>query len=44
MDGEKIIVTAETANIATTTRNTMTQPTRCPIFAPTMTSAATTSP
>ena len=44
IEGEKIIVTAETANIATTTRNTMTQPTRCPTLAPTMTRAATTSP
>ena len=43
-DGAKIIRSAETAKTATTTRNTRTQPSRWPIFAPTMTRAATTRP
>src|SRR5690554_5795480 len=43
-EGASTIMRADPANIATTIRNMSTQPTRWPIFAPTMTRAATVSP
>ena len=42
--GERTIISSATANTATMKRKISTQPTRCPSFAPTITSAATTRP
>ncbi len=42
--GENTMISAETAKTATTMRKISTHPTRCPSFAPTMTSAATAMP
>ncbi len=42
--GERIMSSADPANVATTTRKIATHPIRCPSLAPVMTSAATASP